>query len=75
MSDHRDGLILALSALPRAGRATREAFEAAIPAGIVEPETLKAIVGDPIPVITQDDLDMAEECAAPYLPTRRLEIA
>ncbi len=75
MIDHRDRLILALSALLRAERETRDALEAAISAGVMSPETLKAIASDPIPVITQEDVNMAEEFAHPYLPKRRLEIA
>jgi len=73
--DHRDRLILALSALLRAERETRDAFEAALAAGALDPETLKAIVTDPVPVITQDDLANAEEFALPYLPKRRLELS
>jgi hypothetical protein len=61
--DGRDRLILALSALLRAERQTRFAFETCIEAGVLEPETLQALLSDPVPVITQDDLNYAEEAA------------
>ena len=61
--DQRDSLILALSALLRAERQTRYAFEACIAAGVLEPETLQALISDPIPVITQEDLNYAEGAA------------
>ena len=73
--DHRDRLILALSALLRAERETRDAFEAAIGAGALDAETLKAIVTDPIPVITQEDVNFAEQFAHPFLPKKRLELS
>jgi hypothetical protein len=57
--DRRDRLIVALSALLRAERETRAAFEEAIDAGLSR-EVLKAIVSDPIPVVTQFDLVVAE---------------
>jgi hypothetical protein len=57
--DRRDRLIVALSALLRAERETRTAFEEAIDAGLSR-EVLKAIVSDPIPVVTQFDLVVAE---------------
>lgn len=58
--DHRDRLILALSALLRAERQTRDAFDACIAAGVLEPETLRAIISDPIPIVTHEDLNYAE---------------
>ncbi len=61
--DQRDHLILALSALLRAERQTRYAFETCIAAGVLQPETLEALIGDPIPVITQDDINYAEDVA------------
>lgn len=73
--DHRDRRILALSALLRAERETRDAFEAAIAARALSAETLKAIVGDRIQAITQDDLNLAEDCASPYRPSKKLELA
>jgi hypothetical protein len=61
--DQRDQLILALSALLRAERQTRYAFETCIAAGVLQPETLQALVSDPIPVITQDDINYADDVA------------
>ena len=61
--DQRDNLILALSALLRAERQTRYAFESCIAAGVLQPETLQVLISDPVPVITQDDLNYAEEAA------------
>jgi hypothetical protein len=62
--DQRDNLILALSALLRAERQTRSAFEACITAGILDPEVLEAMLSDPVPVITQDDINYAEFAAS-----------
>jgi hypothetical protein len=59
---------MALCALLRAERETRSAFEEAIAAGEMKPEVLLAILGDPVPVITQDDLNFAEWWAATHLP-------
>ena len=61
--DHRDRLIMALSSLLRAERETRNAFETCIAAGVLDLETLQAIISDPIPVITREDLNYAEEFA------------
>ncbi len=61
--DSRDRLILALSALLRAERETRDALEAAIDAGLSR-EVLKAIVSDPVPAITQSDIAAAERFLA-----------
>jgi hypothetical protein len=61
--DHRDRSILALSALLRAERETRFSFETCISHGVLEPETLLALVSDPVPVITHEDLNYAEDSA------------
>ncbi len=61
--DQRDHLILALSALLRAERQTRYAFETCIAAGVLQPDTLQALISDPIPIITQDDINYAEDVA------------
>lgn len=61
--DHRDRLILALSALLRSERQTRFAFETCISHGLLEPETLRALVSDPVPIITRDDINYAEDMA------------
>ena len=63
VSDQRDTLILALSALLRAERQTRFAFETCLGAGVLKPETLQAMVSDPIPIVTQDDINYAEMVA------------
>jgi hypothetical protein len=61
--DQRDNLILALSAPLRAEGQTRTAFESCIAAGVLGPETLHAMISDPIPAITQEDLNYAEAVA------------
>lgn len=61
--DSKDKLILALAALLRAERETRGALEAALEIDSISRETLIAIISDPVPVITQDDLDFAEQFA------------
>jgi hypothetical protein len=62
--DDRDRLILALCALLRAERETRAAFEGVIASGDISRETLLAILSDPIPVVTREDLRMAEKLVA-----------
>jgi hypothetical protein len=62
--DDKDRLIFALCALLRAERETRASFEAALANGAVSREALRAILSDPVPVITQDDLRLAESLAA-----------
>lgn len=61
--DQRDTLILALSALLRAERQARLAFEACLAAGVLSPEILEALVSDPIPVVTREDLNYADSVA------------
>lgn len=68
--DHRDRLIVALAALVRAERETRAAFEAAVEAGLSR-EVLKAIVSDPVPVITQIDIAAAERLVEAHGRSRR----
>ena len=72
--DHRDKLILALSALVRAEREAREALEAAIASGELGTETVQALA-NPYIVVDKDDLAMAEEFVGPYRPRNRLEIS
>ena len=72
--DKRDRLIIALAALVRAERETREAFEAAIAAG-VSYEVLKAIVADPVPVITQFDIETAERFVDMSSPAANMRAA
>ncbi|HWU64069.1 MAG TPA: hypothetical protein VN112_18795 [Ensifer sp.] len=54
--DPRDRLIMALYAELKAERMTREALEEAIRNGVVSREVLSAIVSDPVPVITGEDI-------------------
>jgi hypothetical protein len=67
----KDRLIMALCAQLRAERETRAAFIAAIANGQLAPDVLTAILADPVPVITQDDLNRAEALAGQYAPARR----
>ena len=62
--DHRDRLILALYAQLRAERETREALEWAIRNDAISPEVLQAIVSDPVPVITSEDVAALERLLA-----------
>lgn len=64
----KDRLILALCAQLRAERETRAALMAAIASGQLGPDVLTAILSDPIPVITQDDLNRAEAMVRQYAP-------
>lgn len=61
--DSKDKLILALAALLRAERETRGALEAALEDDSISRETLLAMISDPVPVITQDDINFAERFA------------
>lgn len=71
--DRKDRLILSLAALLRAERETRAALVEAIGDESVPRETLVAILEDPIPVITADDLAFAERFAmSPHLPVSKL---
>ncbi len=60
----KDRLILALSAQLRAERETREALAAALENGPVGREVMLAILGDPVPVVTTEDLARAERFEA-----------
>ncbi|WEX76942.1 hypothetical protein PYH37_005295 [Sinorhizobium numidicum] len=62
--DRRDRLILALYAQLKAERETRAAFEEAIANGVLSREVLQALVSDPIPVITGEDIVMIEQLLA-----------
>ena len=62
--DHRDRLILALYAQLRAERETREALEWAIENGALSPDVLQAMVSDPVPVITSEDVSALERLLA-----------
>ncbi|HTO33687.1 MAG TPA: hypothetical protein VL202_21325 [Pararhizobium sp.] len=62
--DHRDRLILALYAQLRAERETREALEWAIENDAISPEVLQAMMSDPVPVITSEDVAALERLLA-----------
>lgn len=63
-TDPRDRLIMALYAELKAERLTREALEEAIRNGVVSREILSAIVVDPVPVVTSDDIAQIESVLA-----------
>lgn len=72
----KDRLIMALCAQLRAERETRAAFMAAVANGQLDPEVLTAILSDPVPVITRDDLNRAEALVRESEPpARRREAA
>lgn len=58
--DDRDRLILSLCVLLRAERETRAAFEAVIRSGQLSGDVLTAMLSDPVPAITGEDLVEAE---------------
>lgn len=60
----KDRLILALAAQLRAERETREALAAAMANGPIDREVVLAILGDPVPVVTAEDLARAERFEA-----------
>ena len=62
--DYRDRLILALYAQLRAERETREALEWAIENDAISPEVVQAMVSDPVPVITSEDVAALERLLA-----------
>jgi len=68
--DNKDRLILALAALLRAERETRGALMEALEEDSIPREALLAILSDPIPVVTQEDIKFAERFAL----SRRLPI-
>lgn len=71
----KDRLIMALGAQLRAERETREALAFVIANGQLDPQVLQAILSDPVPVVTRDDLAHAERiAAAPDSPRRRLAL-
>ncbi len=62
--DYCDRLILALYAQLRAERETRKALEWAIENDAISPEVLQAMVSDPVPVITSEDVAALERLLA-----------
>jgi hypothetical protein len=71
----KDRLIMALCAQLRAERETRAAFIAAIANGQLDPDVLTAILSDPVPVITQADLNRAEALMRQYSPPAKRQEA
>jgi hypothetical protein len=71
-ADVRDRLIVALYAELRAERETRETLEWVIRNGGLSPDVLEAIAGDPVPVVTSDDVAAVEKIIA--LDSRRRKI-
>lgn len=63
--DHRDRLILALSALVRAEREVKSAWEDAIAANGISPSIVEAVGNDPHRLIDQDDIELAEAFVSP----------
>jgi len=61
--DDKDRLILALAALLRAERETRGALMEVLEEDSISRETLLAILSDPIPVVTREDIEFAERFA------------
>ena len=67
--DNKDRLILALAALLRAERQTRGALMEVLEEDSISRETLLAILSDPIPIVTQEDIEFAERFAlSKHLP-------
>jgi hypothetical protein len=64
--DHRDRLILALSALLGAEREARQALEEAIAAGALRPDLVQALSRDPGRGLSQEDIVLAEDFSLPY---------
>ncbi|MBD9495003.1 MULTISPECIES: hypothetical protein [unclassified Ensifer] len=62
--DPRDRLILALYAELKAERETRAALEDALAHGVVSLEILQAIISDPVPVVTEEDIVRIERVLA-----------
>ena len=72
--DNKDRLILALAALLRAERETRGALMEVLEEDSISRETLLAILSDPVPVVTREDIAFAERFAmSRYLPLDKAE--
>lgn len=67
--DNKDRLILALAALLRAERQTRGALMEVLEEDSISREALLAILSDPIPIVTREDIEFAERFAlSKHLP-------
>jgi hypothetical protein len=64
MRDPKDRLIAALAAQLRAERETRETLAFVVANGQLDPATLAAVLADPVPVVTAEDLAVAERFVA-----------
>lgn len=62
--DPRDRLIRALAAQLGAERETRAAVAHVIANGMIDSEVLLALLEDPVPAVSQEDLDRANRVAA-----------
>ncbi len=71
--DHRDRLILALSALVNAEREAREALQAAIAGGVFSPDMRAALADRNSHLVGEDDLDAARAFLLPVQSTIRLD--
>lgn len=70
--DDKDRLILALAALLRAERATRGALTELLEEESVSREALRALLSEPIPLVTEEDIAFAERFAlSKHLPIER----
>lgn len=61
--DPKDRLIIALAAQLRAERETRDALARAIANGLMDREVMLAILEDPVPALSQEDLNRADALA------------
>ncbi|WP_442581795.1 hypothetical protein ACSBOB_07395 [Mesorhizobium sp. ASY16-5R] len=71
--DHRDRLILALSALVNAEREAREALQDAVAASALPAETCAALADRNFRAVSDDDLDEARAFILPVRSTIRLD--
>ena len=62
--DPRDRLILALYAQLKAERETRAALEDALAHGVLSSDVLQAIISDPVPVVTSEEIAHIERALA-----------
>jgi hypothetical protein len=60
----KDRLILALAAQLKAERETRDALAAVVASGQLDRDVLEAILIDPVPAISREDLAMSKQVVA-----------
>lgn len=68
--DPRDRLIRALAAQLGAERETRAALAGVITNGQLDRDVLLALLQDPIPALSQEDLNRADMLASAYYPAQ-----